>query len=173
VFMDNMELTGSWLKLAIEEWKLIEQIDISTNRGSAVYHAQQFVEKLCKAIIAALGFEPPKTHAPSWVIDSIISDHKLGIINLNLSKQDIYRLEQISSLAKTLEDERTRPRYGVRHGNIIVSPNEYYSTDAVKLLLQDAVNISELVYEFLVSLGYCRHFLYLCGELDVIRKKRF
>jgi len=171
--MDNVKLVESWLKLALEDWKLIQSIDYKTHKGAAVYHAQQFVEKLCKAIIAALGFEPPKTHNPSWEIDNILSDAKLGRLRIKLDKDSIDLLEKISAISKTLEDEKTRPRYGVRHGDFIIPPEEYYSIDTVRLLISDSIHIAGYTYDLLLKLNYCAKLIDLCGELDAIRRKRF
>ena len=169
--MDNIKLVSGWLKLALENWRAVKALNCEEHRGACVYHAQQFVEKICKAIIAALGFEPPKAHNPSVEIDSIITEFKLGRLELKLDKKQISILEHISTLSKTLEDERTRPRYGVRHFDTIIPPDEYYSIDQVNMLLEDAVHIGKLVWTFLGKLGYCAEMEELCGELYAIGEK--
>lgn len=170
--MDNLRLVEGWIRLALEDWRLIESIDYTRYKGATVYHAQQFVEKLCKAIIAALGFEPPKTHKPSWEIDSILTDIRLGNVKLSIDSEVIELLEKISALAKTLEDEGTRPRYGVRHRDGIIPPDDYYSIDHVKLLLNDAIYIADLTLMVLTKLNYCSKLTEICGELSAIREKR-
>ncbi|MGQ4891297.1 MAG: HEPN domain-containing protein [Candidatus Njordarchaeia archaeon] len=169
--MDNIKLVAGWLKLALEDWKAVKALNCKEHRGACVYHAQQFVEKICKAVIAALGFEPPKSHNPSVEIDSIITDLKIGSLEIKLDKKQLNVLERISSLSKTLEDERTRPRYGIRHFDTIIPPDEYYSVDQVNMLIEDAAHIANLVWVFLSELGYCEEIEELCGELYAIGKK--
>jgi len=94
--VDNIELVKGWLRLALEDWASIIELDYKKHRGIVVYHSQQFVEKLCKAIIASLGFEPPKTHTPSVEIDSIIAEYRLGNMKAPLNETLINILEQIS-----------------------------------------------------------------------------
>jgi len=130
--MDNIEMIKGWLKLALLDWRAIEVLSPQEHKGVIIYHAQQFVEKLCKAIISSLGFEPPKTHNPSQIIDDLISSVKLGELKLNLEKKVMSIFEHIVSLARTLEDEKTRPRYGIRYLDKIIPPDEFYSIDQVK-----------------------------------------
>ena len=142
--MDNYEIAKGWFKLALADWRVVEKLSINENRGAIVYHLQQFVEKLCKGVIAVLGFEPPRTHTPSMEIDRILTDIRIGSLRVSVDEETLRDLERLSLLAKTFEDEGTRPRYGVRHVNKIILPDEYYSIDTVRLFIDDAKIIAEI-----------------------------
>ena len=163
--MNNYEIAKSWFRLALADWRVIEKLDINENRGAIVYHLQQFVEKLCKGILALLGFEPPRTHTPSTEIDRILADIYVGSLRLDVDNETLRDLERLSSLAKTFEDEGTRPRYGVRHANRIILPDEYYSTDTVRLFIDDAKIVAEITFRILRRLNFCKEAEDICGEL--------
>ncbi len=163
--LDNIDLIKGWIQLALNDWSVIKSLDYSVHRGPIVYHLQQFVEKLCKAILIALGFESPKTHFPSRLIDSILIDIELGHLNIQISRKEKEILEKISSLAKSIEDEGVRPRYGIRHIDLIILPDEIYSEDRVKLFERDARYIAFLVWSFLESRSYCKEIPDECTRL--------
>jgi len=154
--LNNIEIVNGWLKLAIEDWNAAKRMSIEENRGAIVFHLQQFVEKVTKAIIAALGYEPPKTHNPSRDLENILLDISAGEIKLDIRREIMNDLKVLISIAKTFEDEKTRPRYGVRHAQRIITPNEYYSPMHVKLFLEDAKFIAKLSYKILNFLKMCR-----------------
>jgi len=163
--LNNIELIKGWIQLALRDWDVVESLNSTVHRGPIIYHIQQFVEKLCKSIIVSLGFEPPKTHFPSKIIDSILIEIELGNLNLQISKKEQEILEKISSLAKSIEDENVRPRYGIRHLDIIILPDEIYSEDQINLFKKDARYISFLVSSFLELRNYCNVIPNECARL--------
>ncbi len=151
--MDNEKIVMGWLSLALEDWDVVKNLDFSINKGAIVYHLQQFVEKICKAIILALGYEPPKTHTPSRELESILLD--IEEKKLNISREIVRKIGILVSIAKTFEDEKTRPRDGVRHVDFIIPPNEYYSRETVEMFFRDAKFVAKLAYEILINLRAC------------------
>ncbi len=151
--MDNKKIVIGWLNLAFEDWDAVKKLEISTNKGVIVYHLQQFVEKICKALISALGYEPPKTHSPSRELETILFD--IEDKGMNIPKEIFSKIDTLISIARTLEDEKTRPRYGVRHADFIIPPNEYYSRETVEMFFNDAKVIAKLAFDVLRFLKIC------------------
>ncbi|MHA1579213.1 MAG: HEPN domain-containing protein [Candidatus Freyarchaeota archaeon] len=166
--VNNFDIASGWIRLAFEDWRVIGRLSVEENRGAIVYHVQQFVEKLLRAVISVLGFEPRQVHNPSWQLDEILSDVQLGEIEEKISPDDIALLEDVSSVAKTLEDERTRPRYGVRHASGVTTPNEYYSEDAVRQFLDDARFIAGALVRFFEKSNLCSKMRLECEFLGKI-----
>lgn len=163
--MNNIDLLRGWIKLALQDWEAMRSLNPDLHKGAVVYHMQQFVEKLCKAIIVSLGFEPPKTHFPSKLIDSILIDIELGNLDIQISRKEKEFLEKISSLAKSIEDENVRPRYGIRHLDVIILPDEIYSKRQIELFEKDARYIAFLASKFLELRNYCHELKDECARL--------
>ena len=169
--MDNIDLLKGWIQLALKDWDAARSLNVNVHRGPIVYHIQQFVEKLCKAVIVSLGFEPPKTHFPSKIIDSILTEIELGNLKLQMTREEKNLLEKISNLAKSIEDENVRPRYGIRHVDLIILPEEIYSKDQIELFERDARYIAFLVASFLEIRNYCEKIPEKCAELKQLWKE--
>lgn len=152
--------------MALSDWTAIKKLSPEEDKGVIIYHIQQFVEKLLKGLITSLGYEPPKTHFPSRFIDRLLGDYELGEIDLDLSKEEVDILERIISIAKVVEDEGVKPRYGVHHHNRIILPNELYSTDQIKMFLEDAKFIAESIKQFFKKRNICSEDPKLCEVLD-------
>ena len=136
--LTNFQLTRDWINMALADWKVACSSRTERNFGPCVYHLQQFAEKLTKAIVCLFGEEPEPIHFPSKQLRRI-KDQQSDKISQDIQKLLIH----ISTLATTLEDERTRPRYGVRHEARIISPQEYYTEEIVQLLFEDVMAIAE------------------------------
>ena len=158
-----------WIILALEDYDVVGSLNIHRHRGAIVYHLQQFVEKLCKAVICLYSQEPPRTHRPSTIIDQIIAEAEVGQIRMGREERNI--LIAISSLAKTFEDEATRPRYGVRHHDRIIPPNKYYSVDQINEFLNDARYLAGLVADLIEIKGVDDELREVCARLREIRSE--
>lgn len=144
----NFQLTRDWISMALADWKIAHSAQRDSNFGPCVYHLQQFAEKLTKAAICLFGEEPEPIHFPSKQLRRL-QDQKAIIISDEIQKIIV----QISALAITLEDERTRPRYGVRHKDRIVPPQEYYSEDIIHLFLEDVKAIASATLKLLMAIS--------------------
>lgn len=133
----NFQLTRDWINMAMADWKTACSARNDSNYGPCVYHLQQFAEKLTKAAIWLFGEEPEPIHFPSKQLRRIKDLESKEMPN---EAQKI--LTKIMTLVITLEDERTRPRYGVRHQNGIISPQEYYSEEIITLFFEDVQEIA-------------------------------
>jgi len=100
----NTDKARDWMDMA--EYDLEDaELDLQHGRfPSAVYHAQQASEKACKALLALFGVEAGKTHFPSELLREIASEEKAPP---SISG----KLEEVLLYARTLEDQRTAPRY--------------------------------------------------------------
>ena len=83
-----------------------------------------------------------------------------------LSEKARYIIEEIISVAKSLEDEVTRPRYGVRHADRIILPDELYSVDTVKMFFNDTKFIIEKAISVFRELGVCEDNPSVCEKLS-------
>ncbi len=164
--MNLSALIKGWIELALNDLKVASELNIYEYRGPIVYHLQQCVEKILKGIIVALGFDPPRTHFPSKKLEEILLEAELGNLEIKLSQNCKNLLEAIISVAKSLEDEVTRPRYGVRHADKIILPNELYSTDVVKMYFNDTKFVIEKTIEVFHELNICRDDPMVCQKLS-------
>ena len=164
--MDLDKLVEGWINLALSDLKVASELNVYSYRGAIVFHLQQCVEKLLKGIIVALGFEPPRTHFPSKKIEEILLEVELEKLSVELSDRCRSLLESIINVAKSLEDEVTRPRYGVRHVDRIVLPDELYSIDTVRMFFDDVKFIIEKAIEVFHELDTCRRNPSMCEKLS-------
>ncbi len=79
-------------------------------------------------------------------------------------------LEDVSSIAKTLEDERTRPRYGVPHTGGVTTPNDCYSEGAVRQFIDDARFIAGALARLFEKYNLCSKMRPECEFLEKIRR---
>ncbi len=163
--MNRFSLIEGWVDLAISDLKTVSKLSIIEDRGAIVFHLQQCVEKILKAIIVSLGFDPPKTHFPSKKLEEILVEIELGNLDLNIDPSARLRIERIISVARTLEDEVTRPRYGVRHADRIILPDELYSTDIIRLFLNDVKYVLSETIKFFQELNICEKQPAICSKL--------
>jgi len=121
--------------------------------------------RILKSIIVALGFDPPKTHFPSKKLEEILVDVELGNLDLDISPSIRMMIEKIINIARSLEDEVTRPRYGVRHVDRIIHPDDLYSTDIIKLFLNDVKYVLNETLNLFRELKICRGQYSICEKL--------
>ncbi len=138
----NGDLFYSWLQMAHNDILVALSLYKSKQWAATIFHLQQAVEKLEKALLTLNGVEPRKTHTPSRDLLRIISSFDIPIQNI---------LFQIVTLARTIEDEGTRPRYGIRHVNGIKTPQEIYNEENAKEFLADTLQILKLVEQLLTT----------------------
>ena len=163
--MNRLLLIEDWIDLAISDLKAVSKLSIIENRGAVVFHLQQCTEKILKAIIVALGFDPPKTHFPSRKLEEILVDVELGNLELDISPGIRTRIERIINIARSIEDEVTRPRYGIRHVDRIIHPYDLYSTDIIKLFLNDIKYVLNETLNLFKELNICKGRSSICEKL--------
>ncbi len=163
--MNRLSLVEDWVDLAMSDLKAVSKLSIFENRGAVVFHLQQCTEKILKAIMAALGFDPPKTHFPSRKLEEILVDIELGNLELDISPGIRTRIERIINIARSIEDEVTRPRYGIRHVDRIIHPDDLYSTDIIKLFLNDVRYILNETLNLFRELNICKRQSSICEKL--------
>jgi len=68
--------TREWLYKADEDWRAAEKLAAGKDRlhDLVVFHCQQFVEKILKAVLEELGRVIPKTHDLEILLDLILPD---------------------------------------------------------------------------------------------------
>lgn len=137
-----------WLEMAEEDLKDCRRDFIDGRYPSAVFHAEQSAQKAVKALIAALGFEPGKTHKPTAVLKALIAG---GLVALE--KPLMKLLDRAILYATTLEDQGTMPRYGWETVDRIVKPSELYNREKAALLIENAKAVLDATKQ-------------LMGELD-------
>ena len=121
-----------WLELA--EWLEDCKRDYRDGRyPSAVFHAEMCAQKAINSVIAALGFEPGKTHRPTSVLKALIAG---GLVNLKRELMSL--LDKSIRYSITLEDQGTIPRYGWETVDRIVKPSEIYDKEKTALLIANA-----------------------------------
>ena len=147
--ISNLQICKDWLSLTASDWQSVTRAIEDENVASAMFHLQFYVEKVLKSIISIFGKEAQASHFPSHQLRQITEDQDLKIESEN--KEFLHR---IIIIARSLEDERTRPRYGVRHSNRIISPDELYSMDTVDLFFNDAILITRLAITFYRTLDF-------------------
>lgn len=72
---------------AAREWLEVVVLDLRAARNClhgpeptprvAVYHCQQAAEKLAKAVLVAVGIQPPRSHNIAVLVDLLPADHQL------------------------------------------------------------------------------------------------
>jgi HEPN domain-containing protein len=152
----NAQLCKDWIRMALSDWESVIshfQLDADKYKGQIVYHIQQFVEKIAKGIISLFGEEPRFTHFPTEQLIKIMNETPLEIEGVERERW-IGLIKRILVLAEPIEDEGTKPRYGVRLIDQIISPNEYYSIRIVRGYLYNARKISSTLGEFLALLPF-------------------
>ncbi len=151
--ISNLQICKDWLSLTFSDWQSIQSAIKETNKASTMFHIQFLVEKILKSLIILFGKEAEPSHFPSKQLDHIVDKTTIEIENIERKKW-AKLIKEIAILARTIEDERTRPRYGVRHVSGIVSPETLYSMDTIKLFLEDMKAIVKLTIEFFMFLPF-------------------
>jgi len=147
--ISNIQICKDWLSLTASDWQSVNRAVEDKNVASAMFHLQFYVEKLLKSLISIFAKEALTNHFPSKQLNQIIEDETIKIDQENISV-----IQRIIILSRSLEDERTRPRYGVRHSNRIVSPEEIYTMETIQLFYDDAKTITQLLIGFYRSLPF-------------------
>ena len=128
----NFKLCRSWILVAMEDYLTAIDALAASRRGIAVYHIQQSVEKLYKRLLAFFGREPRANHFPSGELNELLRESDtiaepvenqteegelptINNVNELLVLKNKNRVLEIILLARSIEDEMTRPRYGIRH----------------------------------------------------------
>ena len=121
----NVDQAREWISMAASDLNLKSAITLYRNglRASVVFHAQQFAEKICKALLVLFREIPIKSHFPSKQLEELIDEYWLDG-KLKADEKD--HLEAIINLSSTLEDEKAKPRYGVFHANRLIKPDDLY-----------------------------------------------
>lgn len=163
-----MDLVEGWIKLAISDFKVATRLSVYEHRGAIMYHLQQSVEKIIKAIIALLGYEPPRTHFPTKKLEEILFEVDTGESSIRLDKECREIIELIMSIAKTFEDEGTRPRCGIRHSEGIILPDDFYSVDTIKLYYNDARFVLRQFIKLLHKINFCSQRQIACNKLEEV-----
>ncbi|HMF32579.1 MAG TPA: HEPN domain-containing protein [Candidatus Lokiarchaeia archaeon] len=159
----NFNLCRSWIQLASEDYFTAIDAIAASRRGIAVYHVQQSVEKLCKGLLAFFGREPRANHFPSGELSELLRESDLiaesaenqneGELSAEKTGNSVLLLKnktqilEIVLLARSIEDEMTRPRYGIRHASGIVLPQEIYTDEQVSSFLEDLRQIAKCIHD--------------------------
>lgn len=86
---DRLDLARVLLARAINDETLVRKVSPDTDIADAIvgFHAQQAVEKLIKAVLAARGVAFMKSHALSYLI-GLVEEHEIGAPK-ELSEADV------------------------------------------------------------------------------------
>lgn len=86
---DRLDLARVLLARAIDDETLVRKVSPDTDIADAIvgFHAQQAVEKLIKAVLAARGVTFIKSHALSYLI-GLVEEHEIGAPK-ELSEADV------------------------------------------------------------------------------------
>jgi len=86
---DRLDLARVLLARAIDDETLVRKVSPDTDIADAIvgFHAQQAVEKLIKAVLAARGVTFMKSHALSYLI-GLVEEHEIGAPK-ELSEADV------------------------------------------------------------------------------------
>ncbi|MFQ6051151.1 MAG: HEPN domain-containing protein [Candidatus Hydrothermarchaeota archaeon] len=142
--MKNTDKAYYWLKMAEEDYK-DAKISIENKRfPSAVFHAQQCCEKVCKAILVYFGIEPGKNFPSHQIELRIIRGNKYS-----LEKEKLEILERIVSLSHILESQKEFPRYGWETVDRIIMPSEIYDATKSTLLFKNGAEVLRLAKNLL------------------------
>jgi len=159
----NLNQFREWISMAVSDLKSAITLYRNGLKASVVFHAQQFAEKICKALLVIFGEIPVKSHFPSRQLEKIIDDYLLDG-KIGSSEKDY--LDTIVTLSATLEDEKAKPRYGVFHANKLIKPDDLYSNVEITLFLNDAIVIAKKFIEFLKIKGLHDEMVDLVGILE-------
>jgi len=129
-----------WLEMAREDLRDARRDLEGGSYASAVFHAELSSQRSVKAVIAALGYEVPKTHKPTEVLRIVAPSSREN-------KQLRDKIEKIITYAITLEDQGTIPRYGWESIDRIVKPSEIYDKEKATVLMDNAQLVLKLSEE--------------------------
>lgn len=136
--MKNTQKARDWLHMALMEYDASVN-DFKNGRNSeAIQHAQQCAERVCKSILAFLGFAVKKTHHPTDYIVEEILEHPEVIQRLELFEDEVKYLVEIVTLSSPLERQGTMPRYGWETKDRIITPDEIYKEEIAGVMLENA-----------------------------------
>ncbi|MEQ9714010.1 MAG: HEPN domain-containing protein [Candidatus Asgardarchaeum sp.] len=136
----NLDRFSDWVAMAISDLKTALLLYKNRVKAATIFHAQQFAEKICKALMVFFGMTPQMTHFPSKILSKIIDER---FMDHKVEEEEKELIDRITSLSSTLEDEKARPRYGVLHADRLIPPDEYYSYLEVQLYINDAFEIAK------------------------------
>ncbi len=123
--MTNITLAQSLIKKATDR---LDILDLLLNKGAysdVMREAQEIVELATKAMLRAVGIEPPKFHD----VGDLLLEHRDKYPD-DISKE----LERIASISKRLRKERELSFYG----DIDFIPTEEYTVDDSREAMEGA-----------------------------------
>lgn len=123
--MTNMTLAQSLIKKATDRLDILDLLLSKGAYSDVMREAQEIVELATKAMLRAVGIEPPKFHD----VGDLLLEHR------DKYPDDISReLERIASISKRLRKERELSFYG----DIDFIPTEEYTVDDSKEAMEGA-----------------------------------
>ncbi len=152
----NYKKTKDWFKLAFNNLDRVIRNYKVKDYADCVFRIQLSIEQLQKALLFLLGLQFKKTYEPSIIIESFLSSE-----NSNIEEDKRNSLLNIANLAKDLEQEETKTRYGIMKGENLIPPEEEYDIIKTKVYLKNVIEILIEILELLKNLQ----------EFNVERKK--
>lgn len=123
--MTNIDLARSYIRKVEARLKALDLLHREEDFSDVVREAQETVELALKAMLRAVGIDPPKFHD----VGGLILDHR-DRFPVDLVKD----LDQVAAISKRLRKERELAFYG----DIDFIPTEEYSAKEAKQALDDA-----------------------------------
>lgn len=143
----NYQRAKEWLRLAFNNIeRVIRDYKLEDYAGS-IFRIQLSIEQLQKSLIFLLGLHFKKTHEPSKILNSFTLNQ-----NQKIGESHLKKIHDIVKLAKDIENEETKTRYGViEHGKLITPEDRYDRSDSIEYIkdLTKIINhLIELYQEF-------------------------
>lgn len=129
--MTTTDLAKSYLTKAKKRLRALEVLFAEDDYSDVIREAQEIVELAEKAILRALGIDPPKIHD----VSQILLDHSVG-----LPAEIRPKLPTVVELSKWLRKEREISFYG----DIDFIPTEEYRKEDASRALEGARSVVEM-----------------------------
>lgn len=128
----NHKKTKDWLKLAFNNLDRVTRNFKVNDYADCIFRIQLSIEQLQKSLLFLMGLQFKKTHEPSKIIESFASSERT-----NLEEEKRIILLNIANIAKKLEQEETKTRYGVIRGEDLIAPEDEYDINKAEKFLSD------------------------------------
>jgi HEPN domain-containing protein len=146
----NYQRTKEWFKLASNNIERVIRNYLSNDYADCIFRIQLSIEELQKALIFLLGMQFKKTHYPSKILQSVETNR-----TPNIERNKIQKIHQIANIAKKIENEETKTRYGViKNGKLITPEDQYVKRDAIHYL----EDLSKILEKIIVLLSEFKEF---------------
>ena len=143
----NHTKTKEWFNLAFNNLDRVIRNYKLRDYADCVFRIHLSTEQLQKSLLFLLGLQFRKTHEPSVIIESFLLKQDIDI------EEDINKkLLKIAKLARTIEQEETKTRYGsIRKGKLI-KPEEEYDKNRTDVFLKLLIEIMAKIMGLLKNL---------------------